>query len=104
MAMDESIQKTGPERFTEAIGPGLGRAFKDLASEIMKDGAISRKEKTLIALACAVAVRCDHCVGVHKEIAKKAGASKEEILEAAAIAGLIRMGSGFNAALPLLED
>lgn len=104
MTMDASIQSPGPNRFAEAAGAGVNKAFKDLASEIMKDGAISSKEKTLIALACAVAVRCEHCVMVHKERAKEAGASNEEMLEAAAIAGLIRMGSGFNAALALLED
>jgi alkylhydroperoxidase/carboxymuconolactone decarboxylase family protein YurZ len=33
-----------------------------------------------------------------------AGATKEEILEAAAVAGLVRMGSGFNTAAILLDD
>jgi len=37
-------------------------------------------------------------------VALKAGASKEEMLEAAAVAGLVRMGSGFNTASILLDD
>ena len=34
----------------------------------------------------------------------KAGASEKEILEAAAVAGMVRMGSGFNTAYALLDD
>jgi len=104
MAMDSSGQQPGPHRLTEAMGERVDEAFKKLASEIQKEGALSVKDKALIALACAVAVRCDHCVKVHKERAREVGASKEEMLEAAAVAGLVRMGSGFNAALPLLDD
>ncbi len=61
-------------------------------------------EKALIALACAVAVRCEDSIQVHRERALAAGASHEEVLEAAAVAGLVRMGSGFNAASVLLES
>jgi len=104
MAIDSSGPQPGPNRLTEAMGEGMDAAFRKLASEILSEGALSVKDKTLIALACAVAVRCDHCVRVHKERAREVGASREEMLEAAAVAGLVRMGSGFNAALPLLDD
>ncbi len=97
-------QKPIVDRFTEALGEGVDSSFNRLATEIMKEGAISSKDKALISLACAVAVRCEHCVERHKEIARKAGASREEMLEAAAIAGLVRMGSGFNAAAALLDE
>ncbi|MFB3765419.1 MAG: carboxymuconolactone decarboxylase family protein [Methanotrichaceae archaeon] len=82
---------------------GADLAFKRLASEIMKDSALTSKEKAVIALACAVAVKCEHCVKVHKEHAMNAGASRDEILEVAAVAGLVRLGSGFNAASSLLK-
>jgi AhpD family alkylhydroperoxidase len=97
-------QKSRADMFTEALGEEVDSAFKKLASEIMKDGALSTKDKALIALACAVAVKCEYCVNVHRERASMAGASREEILEAAAVAGLVRLGSGFNAASVLLED
>ena len=97
-------QKPRVDKFTEALGEGADLAFKRLASEIMKDGALSAKEKAIIALACAVAVKCENCVKVHKERALMAGAGSDEILEAAAVAGLVRMGSGFNAASFILED
>ncbi len=99
-----SGQKPKTDMFTEALGEGVDSAFKKLASEILKDGALSAKDKALVALACSVAVKCEHCVKRHKETARKAGASREEMLEAAAVAGLVRMGSGFNAAAALLDD
>ena len=97
-------ENTKPKRFTEAIGEDVDSAFTNLASEILKDGTLSLKEKSLIAVACAIAVRCDNCTKVHQKQALKLGATQEEILEAAAVAGLVRMGSGFNTAYLLLEN
>jgi AhpD family alkylhydroperoxidase len=71
---------------------------------IQREGALTVKDKALIALACSVAVRCERCVQSHKETARKAGASREEMREAAAVAGLVRIGSRFNAATALLDD
>ena len=97
-------RKTRPNRFTEVLGEDVDTAFKRLASEILKDGALTLKEKSIIGLACAVAVKCDSCARAHKKQALKAGASEREIMEAAAVAGLVRMGSGFNTAYALLDD
>ncbi|MDY9924035.1 carboxymuconolactone decarboxylase family protein [Methanobacterium sp.] len=97
-------EKARPNRFTEVLGEDVDSAFKKLASEILKDGALTLKEKSLIALACAVAVKCDPCTRAHKKQALKTGATQEEIMEAAAVAGLVRMGSGFNTAYALLDD
>jgi AhpD family alkylhydroperoxidase len=97
-------QKTRPNRFTEALGEDVDLAFKKLASEILKDGALSLKEKSLIAIACAIAVSCDNCTRVHQKQALKLGATQNEIIEAAAVAGLVRMGSGFNTAYSLLDE
>ena len=97
-------EKPRPFRFAEALGTEVNSAFVNLRSEIMKDGAISSKDKALIALACAVAIPCDSCVEFHKKVAISAGATKEEMLEAGAIGGLVRMGSGFASAFMMLED
>ena len=40
----------------------------------------------------AITARCKYCIGIHVEKALKAGATKEEILEAATVA--ILMGGG----------
>jgi len=95
-------EKPGPERFGEALGAGVNSAFANLRSEIMKEGALSTKDKALIALACSVAIRCDSCVEFHKKVAISTGATREEMLEAAAIGGLVRLGSGFESASKIL--
>ena len=97
-------EKPGPERFGEALGTGVNSAFTDLRSEIMKDGALSTKDKALIALACSAAIRCDSCVEFHKKVAISTGATREEMLEAAAIGGLVRLGSGFATASLILDE
>src|SRR5512136_3025886 len=91
-------------KFGEALGTGVNSAFVNMRSEIMKSGALSAKEKALIALASVVALQCDYCVEFHKQVAISAGANKEEMLEAAAIGGLVRMGSGFASAWKIIED
>lgn len=97
-------QKPRPYRFTEAVSEELGIAFENLANQIMKDGALSSKEKSIIALACAVAVKCEHCVKAHKKKALEAGATMDELLEAAAVAGQVRLGSGLTFASFILDD
>ena len=97
-------KKPKPIIFAEALDEGVNSAFASLRNEIMKDGALSSKDKAIVGLACAVAIRCDTCVEFHKKVAKMAGVSKEEMLEAAAIGGLVRLGSGFATASIILAD
>ena len=49
------------------------------------DGAISRRHKELMAVAVSVATRCSHCVAYHVARCYDAGATREEILEAAQV-------------------
>ena len=95
-------EKPGPVKFGEALGTGVNSAFANLRYEIMKDGALSSKDKALIALACSAAIRCDPCIEFHKKAAISTGATREEMLEAAAIGGLVRLGSGFESASKIL--
>ena len=68
------------------------RAFSALARESLKPGALDVKTKELIAVAIAIATRCDGCIGFHAKAAIKAGASREEVLETLSMA--IYMGAG----------
>jgi AhpD family alkylhydroperoxidase len=47
----------------------------------------------LISLAVGAALRCDHCTRYHMQVARKMGISKEEILEAILVAGLLANSS-----------
>ncbi|MDH7597879.1 MAG: carboxymuconolactone decarboxylase family protein [Methanothrix sp.] len=98
------VQKTGADRFLDSADVRMSGTFRSLASAIMGDGALSAREKALIALACSVAIRCESCTRRHMEQARALGVTREEMLEAAAVASLIRMGSGLNAAAVILDE
>ncbi|MCD4765010.1 MAG: carboxymuconolactone decarboxylase family protein [Methanosarcinales archaeon] len=90
-------------RFLSAANRDALNGFQEFRSVIMDEGALSRKEKLLIALACTVALKCESCITTHTKEALKSGIKKEEILEAALVAGLICGGSGFAFASMVLE-
>lgn len=58
-----------------------------------QDGKIPWKYRELIALAVAHATQCPYCIEVHSKKAKKAGASKEEVVETVFIAAALRAGA-----------
>lgn len=72
--------------------PSVLIAFQKFIQESSKEGAINTKTKELIAIACALVLKCDSCIAFHVEAAAKAKATKEEILEAGWVAVL--MGGG----------
>jgi AhpD family alkylhydroperoxidase len=66
--------------------------FGDLHHGATAQGALSTKEKELIALGIAIALRCDGCIAYHVHDAIKAGATREEMVETIGVA--ILMGGG----------
>lgn len=72
--------------------PEVMKAFGAIAQAATAPNALDAKTKELIALAIAVAVRCDDCVAFHVKAAVEQGASREEIIEALGMA--IYMGAG----------
>jgi AhpD family alkylhydroperoxidase len=57
-----------------------------------EDGAIPKKYRELIALAVACTTQCPYCLEAHAKGAKAAGATREEIVEAAFLAAALRAG------------
>lgn len=60
---------------------------------VSQAGALPPKTVELISLAVGSALRCDYCTAYHMQVAQKMGISKEEILEAVLIAGLLANSS-----------
>jgi len=69
----------------ETGAPDLFRGFNELLKAYYQPGALSRKEKELMSVATAVATRCIPCLGNHANNAMAAGATREQVLEAAAV-------------------
>jgi AhpD family alkylhydroperoxidase len=95
------MTKNHPEHYEHLRGliaklsnelPRLMSGFGQLNREAVADGALAAKVKELIALGIAICVRCDGCVAYHVHDALRAGATRQEILEAIGVAVL--MGGG----------
>jgi len=68
------------------------RAWNALGQATMKDAALSRKQKELVALGISIHARCDYCIILHVRSALQAGATREEINDVCQVA--ILMGGG----------
>ncbi|NPD70159.1 carboxymuconolactone decarboxylase family protein [Lichenicola cladoniae] len=58
-----------------------------------KTGHLDAKTRELIAVAVAITLRCDGCITVHTDAARKLGASREELAEALGVATSINAGA-----------
>jgi len=72
--------------------PETLRHFKSFMGSVLKEGVLDMKTKELIAIGTSITARCKYCIAIHVEKALNAGATKEEIFEAATVA--ILMGGG----------
>src|SRR5262245_53496150 len=81
-------------REMKSLAPTEFQAWATLDGIVGRDdGKIPRKYRELIALAVAHTTQCPYCIEVHSKKAKKAGASKEEVVEAVFIGAALRAGA-----------
>jgi AhpD family alkylhydroperoxidase len=74
--------------------PGVYEGFGRMHAAAFADGEVDRKTKELIALAIAVAVRCDGCIAAHAKAAAREKATEKEVAEAIGIAISMSGGPG----------
>ena len=60
---------------------------------MFEDGALSAREKSLIALAVAHAVQCPYCIDAYSGDALEKGADVDQMTEAVHVASAIRGGA-----------
>ena len=75
------------------LSPDTVRGYMSLSGAGAKTGHLDAKTRELIGLAVAISLRCDGCITVHSEAARKLGATKEEIAEALGVAIAINAGA-----------
>jgi alkylhydroperoxidase/carboxymuconolactone decarboxylase family protein len=85
----DSISKLGK---LYQLKPEVLQAFMDFDGKVFAEGALSAKDKELIAIACAHITQCPYCIEAHTKKAKKAGAEEAEIAEAIFVAASLRAG------------
>ena len=82
-AMDILKHRLTERKKLEEEAPNLFHGFNELMKYYYKPGALDLKCKELIAVALSVATRCIPCLANHANNAVSAGATRQEILEAA---------------------
>ena len=79
------------------------QAFLEMERAAYSDGALSKKQKELIAIGISVATDCESCMQWHIEQAASAGASESEVLEAVEVGMEMAGGPGTVSARFALE-
>ncbi len=83
------------ERFSD-VGqnrPELWAKFKEYYDAVFADGALTEREKALIALAVAHAVQCPYCIDAYTKASLQKGADLDQMTEAIHVANAIRGGA-----------
>lgn len=71
----------------------LSRKFFDWYGAVFAEGALSAREKSLIALAVSHAVQCPYCIDAYSKDALEKGADLDQMTEAVHVAAAIRGGA-----------
>ncbi|QDU60797.1 Carboxymuconolactone decarboxylase family protein [Planctomycetes bacterium Pan216] len=82
-------------RFSEMgdDAPQLWEKFQEYYGAVFEPGALSGREKALIALAVAHAVQCPYCIDAYTRDCLSKGSDVEQMTEAVHVASAIRGGA-----------
>jgi alkylhydroperoxidase/carboxymuconolactone decarboxylase family protein len=73
--------------------PELWKKFSDWYGAVFAEGALTEREKCLIALAVAHAVQCPYCIDAYTQASLEKGSNLDQMTEAVHVASAIRGGA-----------
>jgi 4-carboxymuconolactone decarboxylase len=73
--------------------PELAKKFFDYYNAVFAEGALTEREKALIALSVAHAVQCPYCIDAFTQACLEKGSSLAEMTEAVHVVTAIRGGA-----------
>ena len=73
--------------------PKLAKKFFSWYGEVFEEGALSAREKSLIALAVSHAIQCPYCIDAYTTDTLEKGADESMMMEAVHVAAAIRGGA-----------
>ncbi|MBI2257993.1 MAG: carboxymuconolactone decarboxylase family protein [Flavobacteriia bacterium] len=73
--------------------PRLAKKFFDYYGEVFKEGALTEREKSLIALAVAHTIQCPYCIDAYTQDTLEKGCDEAQVMEAVHVASAIRGGA-----------
>jgi 4-carboxymuconolactone decarboxylase len=93
--MDSYYHPKDLARFSDVgkESPELWQKFNEWYGAVFKEGALSEREKALIALAVAHAVQCPYCIDAYSTASLEKGSTPEQMTEAVHVAAAIRGGA-----------
>jgi 4-carboxymuconolactone decarboxylase len=83
--------------------PELGKKFFDWYGAVFAEGALSEREKCLIALAVAHTVQCPYCIEAYTQESLAKGADFQQMTEALHVAVAIRGGASLVHGMQMRE-
>ena len=76
------------------LAPTEFSTFVEFDKTVGRDGAsIPKKYRELVAIAVACTTQCPFCLEIHTRAAKRSGATREEVTEAAMLSAALRAGA-----------
>ena len=82
----------------------LADAFFSYYGKVFEDGALSAREKSLIALAVAHTIQCPYCIDAYTSDCLEKGSDLEQMTEAVHVATAIRGGASLVHGVQMLEQ
>jgi alkylhydroperoxidase/carboxymuconolactone decarboxylase family protein len=71
----------------------LADKFFDYYGDVFKDGALTAREKSLIALAVSHAIQCPYCIDAYTVDTLEKGCDEKQVMEAIHVTAAIRGGA-----------
>ncbi len=103
-----------PEDLKKFSSDGVGSAASDLWPNFMnyygsvyQDGALTAREKHLIALGVAIDLQCPYCIDAHTQSLVNSGADADQIMEVYHTVATLRAGAAMAhgvQSLAIIED
>ncbi len=84
--------------------PELAQKFFTYYGAVFEEGALSKREKALIALAVAHSIQCPYCIEAYSKESLEQGSDLEQMTEAIHVATAIRGGASLIHGLQMLDQ
>lgn len=86
------------------LAPHTHDAFEAFSKAVFADGSLPEVTKQLIAVAVAHTTQCPFCIRGHTRLARRRGASDEQIMEAIWVAAEMRAGGAYAHSTLAVEE
>ncbi len=94
--MSDSYYNSGDlKKFSKVaeFQPQLAEKFFSYYGAVFAEGALTAREKSLIALAVSHAVQCPYCIDAYTSDSLEKGVSEQQMMEAVHVASAIKGGA-----------